>query len=156
MNLLDKYLQQNGSTRYQLSKLTGIPQTSLEKFTKRELAKFPVSLLRAIGMIAGKKSWEVLEDLEWLENHDDLKGFSSLLQKYNTSFPELETEMAALIDALSDNGVEIQPFSFNRFENEAHEDVTADIEAAMENTISMLRQALDNVLAGKDPQDGWN
>lgn len=151
MNLLDKYLKQNDSTRYQLSKIAGIPQTTLEKFTKRELGKFPVSLLRGLGMITGKKSWEVLQDLEWLENNDDLKGFSTLLQKYGASFPELETRMAALIDALEDHKVTVQPFSFNRFENEPHVDIIHDLETIMRNTITMLETALENAENGDAP-----
>lgn len=144
MYLLDDYLKAHGVTRYKLSQISGIGESTLASYKKKELKEFPVYLLEGIGMLIGKKSWEVLEDLKMLENQDDLNGFGTLLKKYNISYPELEIKLAALIDALADRGVGIEPFTFNRFENGEHtEDVQADIKKMLENAIVMLEGVLE-------------
>lgn len=151
MYLLDDYLKSNGVSRYKVSKISGVSQTTLAEYKEKELKTFPVYLLDAVGMVTGKKSWEVLEELKWMENRDDLNGFEQFLKKHEASFPALEIKLAALLDTLNDKGVTIDPFSFNRFENEPHDDIEADVEIALKNAITSLETALKNLEDGNPP-----
>lgn len=151
MHILDSYLKNNGASRYKVSKISGLAQTTLAEYKEKELRTFPVYLLDAVGMVVGKKAWEVLKEMQQLVDNDDLNGFSVILEKYNVSFPSLEIKLAALIDTLNDKGVTIDPFSFNRFENEPHDDIEADVEIALKNAIAALETALKNLENGNPP-----
>ncbi|EAG7160335.1 hypothetical protein BLG60_15565, partial [Listeria monocytogenes] len=52
IKLLDEFLKKHSKTRYQLSKLTGISQNTLNDYNKKELNKYSVSFLRALSMCA--------------------------------------------------------------------------------------------------------
>ncbi len=151
MKNLDRYLKGNDVTRADVAKISGIPATTLAEYKKKEFDRMPVYIVNGIAMTIGKKPWEVLRDLQLLENNDDLNGFSAILKKYNATFPELEISLSALIEELADRGVTIDPFSFNRFENEEHRNVRKDLRTALENTIKSLEKALDNLEKGNAP-----
>jgi len=71
MGLLDEYLEENGTTRYQLAKISGLSQGLLSTYKDKELKNYPVYLLKSIGMAVGKKSWAVLEEMNALTPIDD-------------------------------------------------------------------------------------
>lgn len=141
MGLLDEYLEENGTTRYQLSKISGLSQGLLSTYKDKELKNYPVYLLESIGMVIGKKSWVVLEEIDALKPIDDLNGFRELLNKYGCSFPDLEENLKTWLLILKKNNINVEPFSFNRFENEEHDNIEEDIEKAMTNAITMLEEA---------------
>ncbi|EAC8922666.1 helix-turn-helix domain-containing protein, partial [Listeria monocytogenes] len=94
MKLLDEFLKKHSKTRYQLSKLTGISQNTLNDYNKKELNKYSVSFLRALSMCAGISTFDVFIELAELEkSYDDLAGFKHLLDKYKLSFPAQEFEL---------------------------------------------------------------
>ncbi|MHC5253174.1 hypothetical protein ACYRFS_12990 [Listeria kieliensis] len=74
VSLLDIYLKKNGTTRYQIHKLSGIPETTLVGFSKKPLSALPVRALRGVGLATNKGSWEVLKELEALEKELEEKG----------------------------------------------------------------------------------
>ena len=141
MGLLDEYLEENGTTRYQLAKISGLSQGLLATYRDKELKNYPVYLLEAIGMVIGKKSWVVLEEMNALNPVDDLNGFRELLNRYGYSFPGLEESLKTWLLILKKNNINVEPFSFNRFENEEHDNIEEDIEKAMTNAITMLEEA---------------
>lgn len=141
MGLLDEYLEENGTTRYQLAKISGLSQGLLSTYRDKELKNYPVYLLEAIGMVIGKKSWVVLEEMNALKPIDDLNGFRELLNRYGYSFPDLEESLKTWLVILKKNNINVEPFSFNRFENEEHDNIEDDIEKAMTNAITMLEEA---------------
>lgn len=61
--MLDEYLKENNSSRYQIFKAVGTPQSTLSFYTKKPLKEYPVKILAAIGQTIGKPSWVVLKEL---------------------------------------------------------------------------------------------
>ena len=61
--MLDEYLKENGSSRYQIFKAVGTPQPTLSFYAKKPLKDYPVRILAAIGRTIDKPSWIVLKEL---------------------------------------------------------------------------------------------
>ncbi|MGH2105146.1 hypothetical protein [Aerococcus urinaeequi] len=150
MNLLDTYLKQNNTTRYQLSKVSGIPESTWQKVNERDVDGFTVKQIKAIAMVIHKKPTSVLNDLIELDNleyKEDLNGLRKFLNQHDYSNPSKEKIIKNLIQELAENGVNVQPFSFNRIENED----LVDMEIVLNNVIDSLTTALNNIKANKPP-----
>ncbi|MBC2142831.1 anti-CRISPR protein AcrIIA1 [Listeria innocua] len=147
LKLLDKFLKKYNLTRYQLSKLTGISQNTLKDQNEKSLNKYTVSLLRALALITGMSISDVLFELEDLEkNADDLAGFKQLLDTHNLSFPAQEFELYCLIKEFESANIEVLPFTFHKFENEVHIDIEKDVQKALENAITVLKEKKNEML----------
>lgn len=146
-NLLDTFLKQHNITRYRLSKLAGISQNTLKDYTEKSLNKYTVSFLRSLSFATGESVTDVLLDLAEIEkNYDDLAGFKHLLDKYKLSFPALEFELYCLIKEFEAANIEVSPFTFNRFENENHENLDKDVKKALKNAIKVLKEKKKELL----------
>ncbi|EPY2525843.1 helix-turn-helix domain-containing protein [Listeria monocytogenes] len=147
IKLLDEFLKKHNKTRYQLSKLTGISQNTLNDYNKKELNKYTVSFLRTLSMCVGMSTVDVFIELAELEkSYDDLAGFKHLLVKYKLSFPALEFELYCLIKEFESANIEVSPFTFNRFENEEHADIEKDVKKALNNAIAVLKEKKEELL----------
>lgn len=67
---LDHYLRRHHISRYVLAQQSGISQTTWSDVSRRELDKYTVLQLKAIGKAVGKTADEVLYDLSQLEDTD--------------------------------------------------------------------------------------
>ncbi|MCR6313464.1 helix-turn-helix transcriptional regulator [Listeria monocytogenes] len=147
IKLLDEFLKKHNKTRYQLSKLTGISQNTLNDYNKKELNKYSVSFLRALSMCTGISTFDVFIELAELEkSHDDLAGFKHLLDKHKLSFPAQEFELYCLIKEFESANIEVLPFTFNRFENETHTDIEKDVKKALQNAVTVLEERKEELL----------
>lgn len=65
MNVLQKYLDQNKITRYQVAKKTGIANTTLANAVKdtKPLSGQTVKVISAVAQALGKTPGQVLDDL---------------------------------------------------------------------------------------------
>lgn len=61
--MLDEYLKENNSSRYQIFKAVGTPQSTLSFYANKPLKEYPVRILVAIGKTIEKPSWLVLKEL---------------------------------------------------------------------------------------------
>ncbi|EKL5967103.1 helix-turn-helix domain-containing protein [Listeria monocytogenes] len=147
IKLLDEFLKKHNKTRYQLSKLTGISQNTLNDYNKKELNKYTVSFLRTLSMCVGMSTVDVFIELAELEkSYDDLAGFKHLLDKYKLSFPAQEFELYCLIKEFESANIEVLPFTFNRFENEVHTDIEKDVQKALKNAITVLEEKKNELI----------
>ncbi|EAC2349460.1 XRE family transcriptional regulator [Listeria monocytogenes] len=147
IKLLDEFLKKHNKTRYQLSKLTGISQNTLNDYNKKELNKYSVSFLRALSMCTGISTFDVFIELAELEkSYDDLAGFKHLLDKHKLSFPAQEFELYCLIKEFESANIEVLPFTFNRFENEEHADIEKDVKKTLNNAIAVLKEKKEELL----------
>ncbi|ENI9064789.1 helix-turn-helix domain-containing protein [Listeria monocytogenes] len=147
IKLLDEFLKKHNKTRYQLSKLTGISQNTLNDYNKKELNKYSVSFLRALSMCAGMSTFDVFIELAGLEkSYDDLAGFKHLLDKHKLSFPAQEFELYCLIKEFESANIEVLPFTFNRFENEEHADIEKDVKKTLNNAIAVLKEKKEELI----------
>ncbi|TYU88987.1 hypothetical protein FZX01_05635 [Listeria monocytogenes] len=145
--LLDNFLKKHNLTRYQLSKLTGISQNTLKDQNEKSLNKYTVSILRSLSLVSGLSVSDVLFELEDIEkDSDDLAGFKHLLDKYKLSFPAQEFELYCLIKEFESANIEVLPFTFNRFESETHVDIEKDVQKALENAITVLKEKKNEMI----------
>lgn len=65
MNVLQKYLDQNNVTKYQVSKLSGLSQMTLSHATadSKPLSGQTVKVISAVAQALGKTPGQVLDDL---------------------------------------------------------------------------------------------
>lgn len=70
MNVLQKYLDQNGITKYQVSKATGISSMTLSHATadSKPLSGQTVKVIAAVADALGKTPGTVLDELIEIEN----------------------------------------------------------------------------------------
>lgn len=80
-----------------------------------------------------------------------LRGFKELLDEYGVKDPLRETKLKLSVSELENNGVKVNQFTFERFKQEKHDDVKADLIETLDNTIQDLEKALENVKMGKEP-----
>lgn len=64
MNLLDGYLHANGLTRYQVTKLTRMPESTLRSMTKKPFKRWTVEQMILIGKAMGKDAVTVMSEVE--------------------------------------------------------------------------------------------
>lgn len=141
---IDVYLENHGETRENLAMLSGFSLEQLDKAINMPLNNVTLSLLRSLGMLTRKYSYEVLKELEAYEAQSDpLLGFRDLLVKNKVTYPLLELKLKLLIDQANSRGIEIQPFTFNRFESEEHENEKEAVKTAMENAIKQLTDLIE-------------
>ena len=69
--MLDEYLKENHSSRYQIFKVVGTPQSTLSFYVKKPLKEYPVRILAAIGKTIDKPSWIVLKELIDIEKQKE-------------------------------------------------------------------------------------
>ncbi|MCI1283141.1 MAG: hypothetical protein LKG24_00900 [Lacticaseibacillus songhuajiangensis] len=138
--LLDIFCSNHGITRYELAKVTGISEQTWRAVNNRELAKYTVKQLTAMGMVTGMSPDKVLEELWSLNLAGSLNGLRPYLDKYDLHDVRLERQVYDLIDQLAMRGVHLQPFSFNRFDDEMEQ---GDIK----NPKAALRRAVKNLIA---------
>lgn len=71
MNVLQKYLDQNNVTKYQVSKLSGLSQMTLSHATAdtKPLSGQTVKVIRAVAEALGKTPGQVLDDLIQLDDN---------------------------------------------------------------------------------------
>ncbi|EAD8593585.1 hypothetical protein AF305_15085, partial [Listeria monocytogenes] len=72
-------------------------------------------------------------------------GFKHLLDTKKLSFPAQEFELYCLIKEFESANIEVLPFTFNRFENEAHIDIEKGVQKALENAITVLKEKRINL-----------
>lgn len=154
--LLVRFLDKYDLTLAELSEKSGMSLNRLETVNNEPLRNYQVSLIRALAVLTGRSTSDTLAELESLEaSYDQLLGFRQFLESKGLSFPDLEYRMYVLIQELDAYGVGIENFSFNRFDEEAHDDIKKDSRIAMENAITMLEKALDSVKRGQPPHENF-
>lgn len=88
MNALQEYLDQNGVTRYQVAKQTGIANTTLANAVKetKPLSGQTVKVITAVAQALGKTPGQVLDDLIELDEDNSL---TRIIQSnhFSSSFP---------------------------------------------------------------------
>ncbi|MBC2184544.1 hypothetical protein HCB33_14380 [Listeria sp. FSL L7-0233] len=144
MNILDEFLNAHDINRYRLAKITGISNQLLLQYTKKELADYPVWLLRALAATTGLTVEEVLNKLEILEtSKHELYGVRLFLEKYNCSFPREELNLYRALYLVEALKIDLEEMKLDRFEKEEHVNIEKDVQKAVNdavNTIDTIRR----------------
>lgn len=60
---LDEYLKSNSTTRYEVSKISGIPETSFSSISNRDVSNLSGRFYHAIGLALGKTGGQVYDEI---------------------------------------------------------------------------------------------
>ena len=72
-SILDKWLEDQSLTRYQLARASGISATTWQHVKERPLDRWTVKQIRAIAKCTGIAPATVLRELETLDKHVDIQ-----------------------------------------------------------------------------------
>ena len=134
--LIDKFLKQYGSNRYQVAKISGMGEGTLAGANNAPLNNVTVKTLRAIGMATGMDAGDVLNELISLEN-DPIINF---IHAHPYMDKKLVQEVTGKMIEHNQSGANLRAVTFNRYYEEV-EDTNENAEIAMRN----LLDGIDNV-----------
>lgn len=134
--LIDKFLKQHGSNRYQVAKISGMGEGTLAGANNAPLNNVTVKTLRAIGMATCMDAGDVLNELISLEN-DPVVAF---VQAHPYMDKKLVQEVTGKMTGPNHSGANLRTVTFNRYYEEV-EDTNKNAEIALQN----LLDGLDNV-----------
>ena len=66
---LDDYLKLNSTTRYEVAKISGIPETSFKSIRNRDVNNLSGRFYRAIGLALNKTGGQVYDEITADENN---------------------------------------------------------------------------------------
>lgn len=147
---LDEYLKLNGTTRYEVAKISGISESSFKNLLLQDVSNYAGRFYRAIGLVLGKTGGQVYDEITADEN----KVFN-FLGKYHIHDKERVTELIDYMLYFKKHDIDVTDVSFNRFENEiesgnieGNEDDVLDV---IDNLIESFKTMKENVKSGNLP-----
>jgi len=110
---LDEYLKLNNTTRYEVAKISGIPETSFKSIRNRDVNNLSGRFYRAIGLVLGKTGGQIYDEITADEN-----TVFNFLGKHHVHDKERVTELLDYMLYFKKHDIDVTNVSFNRFENE--------------------------------------
>lgn len=133
MNLIDLYLKKHNTTRYQVSKISGIWATTLSNANKNDLDTMSVKVIKALALGTNMKPGETLTELIELNGNPIIK----FIYNHKNLNKEVVNKVEDLIIWHGLNGGSFNNISFNRYYDEGH-DTDERAEEAIENVAELL------------------
>lgn len=147
---LDDYLKQNDTTRYQVAKISGIPEKSFQNLVSQDVSNYAGRFYRAIGLVIGKTGGQVYDELTADENR-----IYDFLSKYHVHDKERVTKLLDFLLYFKKHDIDVSNISFNRFDDEIDSgkiDGTQDnVMRVIDNLIETFQTMKDNVESGNLP-----
>lgn len=147
---LDEYLKSNGTTRYEVAKISGISESSFKNLLLQDVSNYAGRFYRAIGLVLGKTGGQVYDEMTADENM-----VFNFLGKYHIHDKARVTELIDYMLFFKKRDIDVTDVSFNRFENEiesgnidGNED---DVLAVIDNLIETFKTMKENVESGHLP-----
>ncbi|KAA8369787.1 hypothetical protein FE414_07055 [Leuconostoc carnosum] len=147
---LDEYLKLNGTTRYEVAKISGISESSFKNLLLQDVSNYAGRFYRAIGLVLGKTGGQVYDEMTADENM-----VFNFLGKYHIHDKARVTELIDYMLFFKKRDIDVTDVSFNRFENEiesgnidGNED---DVLAVIDNLIETFKTMKENVESGHLP-----
>lgn len=147
---LDDYLKQHDTTRYEVAKISGIPEASFKNLLAQDVSNYAGRFYRAIGLVIGKTGGQVYDELTADENR-----IYDFLSKYHIHDKERVTELLDYMLYFKKHDIDVTNVSFNRFENEIENGNISgdedDVLKVIDNLIENFKTMKENVEAGNLP-----
>ncbi|MBZ5958124.1 hypothetical protein [Leuconostoc gasicomitatum] len=147
---LDDYLKSNGTTRYEVAKISGISESSFKNLLLQDVSNLSGRFYRAIGLVLGKTGGQVYDEITADEN----KVFN-FLGKYHIHDKERVTELLDYMLYFKKHDIDVTNISFNRFENEIENGNISgdedDVLQVIDNLIETFKTMKENVESGNLP-----
>ncbi|GMA66758.1 hypothetical protein [Leuconostoc gelidum] len=147
---LDEYLKSNNTTRYEVSKISGISESSFKNLLLQDVSNYAGRFYRAIGLVLGKTGGQVYDEI----TADDNTVFN-FLGKHHVHDKERVTELLDYMLYFKKHDIDVTNVSFNRFENEIENGNISgdedDVLQVIDNLIETFKTMKENVEAGNLP-----
>lgn len=147
---LDNYLKQYNTTRYEVAKISGIPEASFKNLLAQDVSNYAGRFYRAIGLVIGKTGGQVYDELTADENR-----IYDFLSKYHVHDKERVTKLLDFLLYFKKHDIDVSNISFNRFDDEIEsgkiEGTQDDVMRVIDNLIETFQTMKDNVENGNLP-----
>lgn len=147
---LDDYLKQHNTTRYEVAKISGIPEASFKNLLTQDVSNYAGRFYRAIGLVIGKTGGQVYDELTADENR-----IYDFLSKYHVHDKERVTKLLDFLLYFKKHDIDVSNISFNRFDDEIEsgkiEGTQDDVMRVIDNLIETFQTMKDNVENGNLP-----
>lgn len=147
---LDDYLKQHDTTRYEVAKISGIPEASFKNLLAQDVSNYAGRFYRAIGLVIGKTGGQVYDELTADENR-----IYDFLSKYHVHDKERVTKLLDFLLYFKKHDIDVSNISFNRFDDEIEsgkiEGDQDDVMRVIDNLIETFQTMKDNVENGNLP-----
>lgn len=144
--LIDEFLKQHGSNRYQVAKISGIGETTLAGANNSPLNNITVKTLQALGMATGMDAGDVLNELISLESDPVI----SFIQVHPYMDKDLVKAVQDIMMRLREQQHgDFKNITFNRYYEEG-KDTNANAEKALQNLLDSIDNIQDVISKIKD------
>lgn len=147
---LDDYLKQNNTTRYEVAKISGIPEASFKNLLKQDVGNYAGRFYRAIGLVIGKTGGQVYDEITADENR-----IYDFLSKHHVHDKARVTKLLDFLLYLKKHDIDVSNISFNRFDDEIDsgkiDGTQDDVMRVIDNLIETFQTMKNNVDSGNLP-----
>lgn len=134
INIIDIYAKKHGTTRYQISKISGVAQTTLADSGKKKFENMSVKIIKALALATHSNLGNTLNEL------NDINGnpIIQFIRDHKNLNKDMVNELEDLIIWHGLNGGSFNNISFNRYYDEGS-DTDERAEIALKNVIDVLQ-----------------
>lgn len=111
---IDKFLKKRNLTRYQVSRISGVGQSTLNDARKRSINTMTVKTLQALAMATGETPGAVLDELLKLEGNQII----NFIQAHPFLDKQLVSDVEDLLIEAHQAGLTFNNVTFNRYYDE--------------------------------------
>lgn len=140
MNIIDIYAKKHGTTRYQISKISGIAQTTLADSGKKKFENMSVKIIKALAIGTHSNIGDTLNELNEINGNPIIQ----FIRDHKNLNKDIVKEVEDLIIWHGLNGGSFNNISFNRYYDEGP-DTDERAEIAMGNVIDVLQDLKDSM-----------
>lgn len=140
MNIIDIYAKKHGTTRYQISKISGIAQTTLADSGRKKFENMSVKIIKALALGTHNGLGNTLNELNEINGNPIIQ----FIRDHKNLNRDIVNELEDLIIWHGMNGGSFNNISFNRYYDEGP-DTDERAEVALENTAKQLKWFKENM-----------
>ncbi|AXN36885.1 XRE family transcriptional regulator (plasmid) [Latilactobacillus curvatus] len=136
---IDGFLKPLGMTRYQVAKIAGIGESTLNEARKRPVNRMTVKTLQALAMATGKTPGVVLDELLKLQGNPII----NFIQAHPFVDKQLASEVEDLMITAHEHDLKLANITFNRYYDEGP-DNNERAEKALQNIKAQLMDIIED------------
>ncbi|GEN94672.1 helix-turn-helix transcriptional regulator [Pediococcus ethanolidurans] len=137
--MIDNFLKKYNLTRYQVAKISGVPESTLVSANDSHINSLSVRVLQALAMATGKTPGAVLDELIKQQGNPII----NFMQAHPGLDKQLVNDIEDLMIKIHNDGGALSNVTFNRYYDEG-DDTNERATVAMQNLKQQLTEFLNN------------
>lgn len=137
---LELFLEKHELTRYRVSKLAGIQQSTLNDAVSRSINTLSVKTIQALAMATGQSAGQALDELLKLEGNPII----NFIQAHPWLNKKLIEDIEDLLIEAHESGLNLKTVTFNRYYDEGP-DTNERAAVALDNLKTQLIDMIDDL-----------